>query len=310
MKSKVQGSANSRFVSFARVAGCVTLVLGLASACGGQSQQGADDDTGRAGKAGATGNHAGSSSGGSQAHAGSSSSAGSSSAGAATVPGKGCSGPAVTGNENCLGYFRTWTHEAATGLCVPLNYGGCGATQNNYKSLAECQQACPSGKTNIDSCKVAEDCVLAATGCCGVCDGPDVTAHDFVAYNKQYTEKSPLCPQEQDVSCGACPEPGSQGALKYFVPNCVAGECVIEDIRASDVTACKFNDDCRLRNGTACCEACGGGEVVSVRSDGSFEELVCGDVVPPCLACEPSIPSDARATCGQDGHCSVVYLLK
>jgi hypothetical protein len=143
-----------------------------------------------------------------------------------------------------------------------------------------------------------------------VCDGPSVSKHDFIAYNKANEAKVLPC-GVGDVACGACPNPETgQSTLQFFVPNCVAGECVVEDLRESDVTACKSAEDCMLRNGTACCQSCGAGNVVSVRNDGSFEELVCGDTPPPCLACVPTIPSDARATCEPNGHCGVAYLLK
>jgi hypothetical protein len=126
-----------------------------------------------------------------------------------------------------------------------------------------------------------------------------------VAYNKARAAELPQC----DVACGACPPPDGSGARRYFVPNCVQGECVVEDIRTSDATACTTADDCRLRQGTGCCEGCGNDELVAVRNDGSFEKQVCGDFIPPCDDCLPSIPSDAGPSC-EGGHCRIVYSLK
>jgi hypothetical protein len=192
---------------------------------------------------------------------------------------------------------------------VPFIHGGCNATQNNYETLEACQKACHGGPTNYDECKAATDCVLAAPGCCGVCDGPSISKHDFLAYNKLYVSKLQIC-ENGNVACGACPNPEGETTRKYFIPNCVNGECVVEDIRESDVTACTTSEECQLRNGTGCCEGCSaGGDLVSVRADGSLEKLVCGEILPPCLACVPTIPSDARANCSA-GHCGVVYLLK
>jgi hypothetical protein len=277
-------------------------MLGLASACGGQSFKGGD--AGEAGSGGST--H----SAGSSNHAGSKATGGSSSAGSgSTIDREACTGPSDDNldGSGCSAYFLRWTHDVATGLCLPTAYGGCGATKNNYETLEACQQACPGGSPNYDACQVAADCVLSSTGCCGVCDGPDVSAHDFVAYNKQYEVQARQC--VGNVACGACPpvEP-QQNTRQYFVPNCVRGECVVEDIRQSDVSACKTADDCRLRNGTGCCEGCGSGDVVAVRSDGSFEKLACGEFIPPCDPCEAVPPPNALALCSQTGHCTVHYV--
>jgi hypothetical protein len=311
-------------VTLARVAWVTAFGLVLASACGGQSFKGNGGEAGETGSGGTT-SLAGASSSGGKAHAGSGSGgsgAGSSTAGNGTA-GEGasgapplmsaCAGPVEYPGPNgavCAAYIPRWSHDMATGLCLPVVYGGCGGTKNNYETLEACQEACPGGSPNYDACKVPSDCALTANGCCGVCDDPRVSKHDFIAYNKANEAKVMPCAYG-DVACGACPnlETG-QSTLQFFVPNCVAGQCVVEDLRESDVTACRSAEDCMLRNGTACCQSCGAGNVVSVRNDGSFEKLVCGDTPPPCLACVPTIPSDAVATCEPSGHCGVVYRLK
>lgn len=294
--------------TFTRVALGAALFLALSSACGGQSSKNGDDGA-SAGSGGVNG-RAGSGSGGKTPQAGSNSAAGAGNTAGSPNPSDGCSGPATHGPDNCLAYFPRWTHDPATGLCIPFVYGGCGATPNNYESLEACQAACPGGTPNYDACEVASDCVLAANGCCGVCDGPSVSGHDFRAFNKAHFQEASACPNA-DVACGACPTPEGELTYKYFVPNCVNNECVVEDIRKSDVTACNSADDCVLRSGTGCCESCGGvNEFVSVRNDGSLEELVCGTVQPPCDPCVSTPPSDARPHCNEDGHCSIVYLLK
>ncbi|MES1183016.1 MAG: BPTI/Kunitz domain-containing protein [Myxococcales bacterium] len=308
-------------MTLARGAWVAVFGLVLASACGGQSFKGNGGEAGETGSGGAT-SLAGASSSGGKAHAGSGSGAGSNTAGSGTA-GSGaaggppfmsaCAGPAEYNGPDggtCDAYFPRWSHDMATGLCMPVIYGGCGGTKNNYETLEACQKACPGGSPNYDACKVARDCQLTANGCCGVCDGPGASKHDFIANNTANTARVLTCAYG-DVACGACPNPETgQSTLQFFVPNCVAGECVVEDLREGDVTACKSAEDCKLRSGTACCEACGAGNVVSVRNDGSFEALVCGNVLPPCLDCAPSIPSDAIATCEPSGHCGVAYLLK
>jgi hypothetical protein len=295
----------THFATFARVCWCTTFVVALAGACGGQSLKGRE--TGDAGAGGTA------PSGGSSGHAGSQASGGSSGSGttagtagtAGAVNRDACTGPSSV-DSSCAAYFQRWTHDETTGLCVPVPYGGCGATKNNYETLAACQQACPNGNPNYDTCQVATDCMLGSVTCCGVCDGPSVTAHDFTAYNKRYQAQAQPC-SGADVGCGAClPVEAAQNTRLYFVPNCVRGECVVEDIRESDVSACETNADCRLRRGTGCCAGCG--ELVAVRGDGSLEKLVCGDVVPPCVVCD-DLPPAAEAQCSAEGHCIVRYLM-
>jgi len=284
-----------RFTSPARAVCGVAFALALASACGGHSaSNGADPGD----AAGAT-SHAGSSSGAGKSQAGSSNSAGSGGGDDA------CSGPSQLGT--CSAAFQRWTHDSTIGLCVPVGYGGCGATKNNYETLEACQQACRGRGAGFDACKAPTDCMLVPPGCCGVCDGPSISKHDFLAYNKLYEGTVSTC-GNGNVACGACPiaEP-SIATLKFFVPNCVNGECVVEDIRESDVTACTTSEDCQLRAGTGCCESCDPGDVVAIRNDGTLDKLVCGDVIPPCLPCEPALNTGAVALC-RNGHCAMAFV--
>jgi len=93
----------------------------------------------------------------------------------------------------------------------------------------------------------------------------------------------------------------------YFVPDCVKGQCVVEDLRTSAVTACKTSDECKIRHGTGCCEGCGGGDEISVRNDGSFEKLVCSSGPVACPACAP-LPTGAIADCNMStGRCDIAY---
>ena len=290
----------TRFLSLARAACCTSFVLLLAGACGGQSFKGGEGDAGSGGTAPTAGGKAtGGDGSGTTAGAGS------------TIDREACTGPseANLGGSGCAAALRRWWHDEATGLCVPVMYGGCNATKNNYETSTACRQACPNGSPNYDTCKVATDCVLGIPGCCGVCDGPDVTADDFLAYNARYEAQVRMQQCERNPTCGSCPpiEPRTN-ARPYFVPNCVRGECVVEDIRESDVTACETSEDCRMRNGTACCQGCGHGDVVAVRRDGSLEKLVCGELAPTCLDCVALPPDGAEAQCSAQGRCVVRYL--
>ena len=317
-------------VSFARLGMMATFAMALASACGGQSFSSAGGDAGSS-------STAGSGHGGSTSYAGTGS-AGKGLAGSATA-GTGSVGGASAGTGStssiggaapdepcaaapdmgpCNAYFPAWYHDPSTGICRPFSYGGCGGNLNRYSSLAECQKACPGGSPNYDACKLPSDCVVTGTGCCGICDTPAITTHDLIAYNKQYANLF-QCGSALDVAgggtgsagaslpvaCVPCPlPPPGQGTLKYFVPNCVAGQCVVEDLRVSAVTACTNSDECKVRRGTGCCEGCGtNGDLFAARNDGSFEKLVCGGALVPCPDCLPN-KTGALPYC-LDGHCAV-----
>jgi hypothetical protein len=318
------------FASFARLGMFAALTVALASACGGQSftSDGGDAGSGAGSSAGSgqggSTSHAGSGSAG-KPHAGSAtggtSSAGTSFGGFGSVGGSGgapadaCA--AAPDSGMCDAYFPAWYNDPSTGICRPFVYGGCGGNANRYPSLADCQKACPGGSPSYDSCKLPSDCVVTGTGCCGICDSAGITAHDLIAYNRQYTSLlqcgfaldiaaggSASAGAAAPVACAPCPlPPAGQGTLKYFVPDCVAGQCVVEDLRTSPVTACTTSAECKVRRGTGCCESCDNGDLIGTRNDGSFEKLVCGGAPTPCAACLPGT-TGAQPYCA-NGRCEV-----
>ena len=318
----------TQLASFSRLGLLSTFAVVLAAACGGQSfTGGGDGDAGSTSAAGKTGQ------GGSTSHAGTTSKAGSGTGSTGTTGGTGSSGStstagaggAVPWNEacdappvsgNCDAYVEAWYHEPTTGLCMPFVYGGCGGNSNRYGSLAECQKSCPGGNPNYDACKLASDCIVTGPGCCGICDGPGISGHDLISYNRAYQNQlqcglafnvaGDAAGAAAPVACAPCvamPE----GTLHNFIPSCVANQCGIEDIRVSAVTACKTSEECRLRTGSSCCEGCGAGNLIAVRKDGSFEKLVCGNQPIACDACAPIPTPGAIAICGASGHCEVAY---
>lgn len=340
-----------QLASFARFAACVGVAVALSSACGGQSFESAGEagggSSGRAGSGATAGKAAGGSNAGGSASGGATSggsgkggsgsgaagsgsggfaAAGSGSGGAGAGSGgstmfdEACDAPPVAGP--CDAAFPRWYSDPTTGICRPFIYGGCGGNKNNYETLAECQGAC-SGGPQFDACQAATDCIIAGTGCCGVCDGPGIRAHDLIAYNRQHANQF-LCglagqraagqggggaavPVPLPPLCAQCPAPApGQGALKYFVPDCVRGQCVVTDLRSSQFTACRRDDDCKVRHGNGCCEACSNVNLLAVSSNGAFEKLVCGAMPPPCPPCVPP-PSEASAVCGSAGHCELSY---
>lgn len=319
--------------SFARLGMFAALTVALASACGGQSFTSNGGDAGSSSSAGngqgGSTSHAGSGSAG-RAHAGSGtggsgtggSSAGTGAGGATAGTGGGAPDEACAAAPDsgmCDAYFPAWYNDPSTGICRPFVYGGCGGNANRYGSLAECQKACPGGSPSYDSCKVPSDCVVTGTGCCGICDSAGITEHDLIAYNRQYTSLlqcgfaldvaaggSASAGASAPIACAPCPlPPAGQGTLKYFVPDCIAGQCVVEDLRTSPVTACTTSAECKVRRGTGCCESCDSGDLIGTRNDGSFEKLVCGGAPTPCAACLPT-STGAQPYCA-NGRCEVAF---
>lgn len=319
----------SRLASLVSVLGCLSLTLVLGSACGGKSFTSGED--GGSENGGST--SGGTPSTGGSGHAGTHNIGGKNSAGTGGLPQAGqgggigydrCSAPPVTGT--CDAAFQRWYHDPNTGQCNPFVYGGCGGNENNYASLAECQAACGGG--NPTACDLPSDCAIGSISCCGVCDGPGVSANQLQAYNKAYAGQylcgialdtapapganigypggaGPGAPIQMCPPCAA-PAPG-QGTLKYFVPDCVRGQCVVADLRTSPSNACMSNQECKLRNGTSCCEGCGGADqYVGVRNDGSFEKNACGNEPYACPACLPEPPVNVWPYCNA-GHCDVAY---
>jgi hypothetical protein len=277
------------------------LLLILISACGGR----AFTPEGELGNVDLGGQSA-SGAGGSTARAGESSGGSSNVAGTAS---EACAAPPDPGP--CEAYFPVWYHEAATGLCRPFIYGGCGGNFNRYSSLHECQTSCFGQSPDYARCNARSDCVVATTGCCGVCDSASFGAHDLIAFNQKYqnqlecTIPLKLPTPGGGVACEPCAE-APDGTQKYFMPECDGGLCSVLDLRQSRYTACTTDADCRLRRGHECCESCSISELLSVRKDNDFEAFLCGGEPVACEACEPE-PISALAICGEDGHCAVNY---
>jgi hypothetical protein len=245
-----------------------------------------------------TGGSAGSSSGGSSA--GGSSGSG----GQGGMPAL-CSLPAEGGN--CNAYMPSYFHNAATGLCEPFVYGGCGGNDNRFNTLAECQAKCHGGSPDMDACGEPADCVLTAAGCCAECD--PVQARAFVALNRQFMQDYEAAKGCGDVQCGACPGmPEIERTSQYFVPTCDAGQCTVVDIRETSVTECADDSDCALRDGADCCEGCDGTGIVGVNPNGGLGELVCGNGPIACPGCEPMIPPELVTHC-EAGRCVVRQFL-
>jgi len=308
-----------RVANLFQLACCAALGLALAGGCGGKSQsEGADADgesgSGESGQGNATATAGKDATGqggagtGARDGDGGKSSTGATTSRAGSPSRPGCEGPSAMDPNapgGCAAIFPNWTHDAETGLCMPFIYGGCGATENNYESLAECQTACRKNRPiNLDECASGSDCALTLASCCGPPNVTGYTAHDFVAYAPQHQGQLDLC----EIPTCTDPPGDLSGERKYFVPECVQNECTVTDLRTSELTRCETAQDCRLRMGSGCCEGCG--DLIAVRNDGSFEKQVCGDAILPCPPCVGTMPPDSAVPVCIDGHCSVAYDLE
>jgi len=186
-----------------------------------------------------------------------------------------------------------------TGRCERFLWGGCGGNDNRFESLEACLNVCdPEGRT---SCEDTSDCVIDH-GCCGFC-GIDSTDALVAVHRKYGSFTAPECAL---VDCEFCRIPDE---LAHYGARCRQGTCEVYDVRESDLSACESHDDCRLRAGLNCCEACGETSWVAVSTDHELvEKALCGDGLVACPACLPREPEGLEARCGTDGHCFVSAL--
>lgn len=152
------------------------------------------------------------------------------------------------------------------------------------------------------ACDGPGQCMLATPGCCEACGSPELGT--FAAINRAKLDafNKYVCPEP--TPCPACV---SETDPNYFA-YCQAGKCVAADVRTDPVSQCSADADCRLRNGTACCEDCGMVPAfvvaVSFQAPQSMEALECTPDI-GCPKCLPQYPAGWTAACGASGHCSV-----
>jgi hypothetical protein len=89
---------------------------------------------------------------------------------------------------------------------------------------------------------------------------------------------------------------------QYFVPVCGRGSCRVFDLRGTTATECDSDDDCSLRDGSACCEGCDGTSLVALSST-EYVDATCPNT--GCHGCAPNIPAEFEAGCNDNGHCVV-----
>jgi len=153
-----------------------------------------------------------------------------------------------------------------------------------------------------NSCSTGDACTLVPNNCCGYCSAQ--TLDMFTAVNARYAGEYQAAYCGTQVACPPCaiyPEPS-------YTAVCRGGLCVAVNVSGDSLSSCAMNSDCTLRWGAECCERCFGdttGTGLTAVRVGSFDSEVCGGFFgcPDCAI--PEYPTNARAVCGTDGHCSV-----
>ena len=271
--------------------------VGGASASGGTG--GSVGGTG--GSVGGTGGSVGGTGGSIGGTGGTGGSVGGTGGSAAGMAGQGGADPCLVPAESgpCQAYIERWYFNAERGICERFVYGGCGGNENNFESLAACSAACGGhGETDPTACEEPYECVVTAARCCGGNNPP--TLGDLTAVNsKSLTDFTAPCAL---VDCASTIGP----IPAYFGATCSAGHCIAFDVRGEEYTSCTSSDQCVLRNGLGCCEACTGQseDFVAVRADARLTELLCGKGPVGCAACSPRAEGFSAACIS--GNCEVL----
>jgi hypothetical protein len=122
---------------------------------------------------------------------------------------------------------------------------------------------------------------------------------DFEAINASFVEECSC----QGPACGCATMENPNLAT-----TCEAGSCKGFDVRQEEYSACSGDQDCTLRMGLGCCEACQGGEfnLVAVNvNQTALTEALCGNELIGCPDCAPQYPPNKKAACVAN-QCQVV----
>jgi hypothetical protein len=228
-------------------------------------------------------------------------SGGAASGGASGASGKAGSAGSSTGGSS--GSSTGGSAGSSTGGSAGSSTGGSGATGGVSTGGSAGASGSGGVPENYFACGDTSECMVRESDCCVLC-GPD-SASAAIAFNRAYSEQisTILCEDHPD------PCPVADCALRptYVLPFCIEGRCQAIDIREDLLTSCGTDEQCQLRWGTVCCEACSESPelLVAVNSQVDYGATVCGNqgACPPCAP--PPYPSDARAVCNADHHCEV-----
>lgn len=206
----------------------------------------------------------------------------------------------------CEASVPSYAYDVETGLCLPFIYGGCEGNENRFETAEDCYRMCEGPRVGGTAyCEASSECHPISTGCCGCAPASFATV---VGVNSQHLPiiEATKC---ATIDCDACV---LDPAFAWFGASCRENHCVAWDARQEELTACNATNDCRLRNGLGCCEACDGGYQTLIAVNPALEnQWVCPDGQPPCPSCPnggPKYPGNAFAEC-LNGRC-VPFLLE
>ncbi|MCA9646906.1 MAG: hypothetical protein H6718_28445 [Polyangiaceae bacterium] len=243
------------------------VIAGCMGAAFGWTACGGDSFTSGAG----TGGNASGGSAGAGAAAGDGGNAGSGATASGGAAGTGTAGSGAAGN-------------GGTGTAGGSGNGGAGGVPSEYAN-----------------CTGPGQCLLVPSNCCGYCSEPKL--EDFIPINSSF-ESAFYGDRCSTIDCPSCITqlPGN------FTAICRAGRCERVNVYDDDkLVGCERTEDCQLRWGSQCCEACAPSpdQLIAV-AHGTIEQNQCGNGI-PCPECPtPGYPSDASAECINQ-RCAVVY---
>jgi hypothetical protein len=141
------------------------------------------------------------------------------------------------------------------------------------------------------ACKTAQDCtVVYETSCC-VPDCDPLLFAGYVAVNSKHRADFIGHIGCTDVQCKKCPTPLPDVARSdsNFFALCQQGRCEAVDLRYSKYSRCETVNDCKLRFGLGCCEACGDKDLVTYNRSSTLEAELC-----PTKAKCPPLPPECK----------------
>jgi len=161
------------------------------------------------------------------------------------------------------------------------------------------EDASDEGTTDLRSCTQATDCTLRVVGCCLAY----WTVENFTAVRTDaaaaFDEVN--CPKRAGVMCDASLVP--TGGL---LPACVAGQCAVAVLANSPISDCTTDQDCvAVQCGLGECNPYNGAVGIGKEHVSAYQALMCGAL--QAFECDPKDAGSAKASCGANGHCGVVF---
>lgn len=167
------------------------------------------------------------------------------------------------------------------------------------------------GGPSFAACGEPGACTLAIDDCCGPCGDPSLDDFDAVNVAAVGDHAAAVCPDPGGTPCPGCAAGHDPNLFAYC--DVAAGRCVGADLPETELASCETWEDCTLRAGAGCCEACGSPSDgswgwVAIRGDAvdDLQSLLCAEDS-ACPECAPEEPEGLFAEC-LEGVCRVVVL--